>query len=70
MTCGDTPTYGWMGGLMGGSCQITKNQINLDLIQTIYADTPMCMGSWVDGWVNEWGQVKSLKIYREQQSHK
>ena len=26
---------GWMDGLMGRSCQITNNQINLDLIEII-----------------------------------
>ena len=48
MICRDTPTYGWvlggwvgvgwMGGSVGqwvGSCQITKNLINLDLIKII-----------------------------------
>ena len=46
MICGDTPTYGWMYGCLGGwvggwvhrwvgSCQIIKNQINLDLIEII-----------------------------------
>ena len=40
MICRDTPThgcvYGWMGGSVGqwvGSGQMTKNLINLDLIE-------------------------------------
>ena len=66
-----------MGGCMGGwvdrwvwSDQITKNRIKLDLIEIIqfclkiydFIETPLPMGCWVDGWVNGWGQVKSLKI--------
>ena len=40
MICGDIPTYGWVDGWMVGwldvgSCQITKNCINLDLIEII-----------------------------------
>ena len=42
MICGDNPTYGWVYGWFGWwvgqlveSCQITKNQINLDFIQII-----------------------------------
>ena len=64
---------GWMGGSMGGSGQMTKNLINLDLIEVIQfclkiydcRDTqpthpPMggCVGGWVGQWVNQWGQVK------------
>ena len=63
---------------MGGwveSCQITKYQINLDLIEIIQfclkmydvkKPQPMggCMGDWVDGWVDGWGHVKLLKIER------
>ena len=37
MICGDTPTYGWwLGWWVGrwvGSCEITKYQINLELIE-------------------------------------
>ena len=43
MICRDTPTHGWvgvwvvgwMGGSMGGSGQMTKNLINLDLVEVI-----------------------------------
>ena len=35
MICGDTPTYGWMGGLMGRLMLNHLNQINLDLIKKI-----------------------------------
>ena len=35
MICGDTPNYGWMGGSMGGSGQIAKNRINIDLFEII-----------------------------------
>ena len=42
MIYGDTPTNGWVYGLLGGwvgqwvgACQITKNQIKLDLIEPI-----------------------------------
>ena len=38
MICGDIHTYGWVYGWVGqliGSCQITKSQINLDLIDII-----------------------------------
>ena len=35
MICGDTPTYGWLGGLMGGLMSNYSNQINLDLIEII-----------------------------------
>ena len=58
---------------MGGSGQMTKNLINLDLIEVIQfclkiadcRDTPPthppmggCVGGWVGQWVNQWGQVK------------
>ena len=33
--CGDTPTYGWMGALMGGLMSNHLNQINFDLIEII-----------------------------------
>ena len=79
MICRDTPTHGWvwvvgwMGGSMGGSGQMTKNLINLDLIKVIQfclkiydcRDTPPthppmggCVGGWVGQWVNGWSQVK------------
>ena len=46
-----------------GSCQITKYQINLDIIEIIqfclkiydllkHITYGWCMGGWVDGWVN------------------
>ena len=61
-----------MGGSVGqcmGSCQITKNLINLDLIEIIqfclkiydlWRHPPMdgCVGGWVVQWVNGWDQVK------------
>ena len=68
---------GWFGGWVGswvGSGQITKNQINLDLIDIIQFclkiynlwrnPKPMgrCMGDWVVGWVDGWGHVNSIKI--------
>ena len=58
---------------MGGSGQMTKNLINLDLIELIQfclkiydcRDTPPthppmdgCVGGWVGQWVNRSGQVK------------
>ena len=54
-----------------GSCQVTKNQIILDLIKIIQFclkiyDLLTCMHLWVDvwvfGWVNGWDHVKSLKF--------
>ena len=63
---------GWVGQWMG-SGQMTKNLINLDLIEVIqfclkiydFRDTPPthppmggCVGGWVGQWVNGWGQVK------------
>ena len=42
MICSDTPTHGWVGGLLGGwvgqwvgSGQMTKILINVDLIEII-----------------------------------
>ena len=42
MVCCNMPTFGWMYGCMGvwvgqwvGSCQISKSQINCDLIEII-----------------------------------
>ena len=69
MICGDIPSYGWVyGWLFGwvgwylGSCQITKNWINLDLIEIIQ----FCLkiyDLWRHShtWVNGWAHVKSLK---------
>ena len=65
---------GWLGGWVGqwvGSGQITKNQINLDLIeifqfclkiQHLWRLPHPRVGVWVVKWVDGWGQVKSLKI--------
>ena len=74
----DTPTYGWVCGwvcgVMGGSVaewvgsgQMTKNLINLDLIEIIQfclkiydllRHLHLWVGVWINGWVNGWGQVK------------
>ena len=64
-----------MGGSVGQwveSGQITKNLINLDLIEIIiqfslkiydlWRQAYPWMGVRVVGWVNGWGQVKLLKI--------
>ena len=58
-----------------GSCQITKYEINLDLIEIIqfylkiydlwrhpHLWVSVWVVQWVDGWVGGWGQVKSLNI--------
>ena len=55
-----------------GSCQISKSQINCDLIEIIqfflkiYDLWRHPTHGWVDGWVivwvRVWGHVKSLKI--------
>ena len=41
-----------------GPCQITKNQINLDLIEIIqfcFKIYDLCMvAGWMDGWVDEY----------------
>ena len=51
---------GWKGGLMGGSCEIIKNLINLDLIEIIqfclniydlWPHPHLWTGVWVDGWM-------------------
>ena len=60
----------WVGQLVELG-QITKNQINLELIEIIQFCLKICdllkhphlwvgvwVGVWVDGWVNGWGQVK------------
>ena len=66
----DTPTCGWMGGSVGqwvGSGQMTKNLINLDLIEIVQfclkifdflRHLHLWVGVWINGWVNGWGQVK------------
>ena len=70
MICRDTTTHGWVcGGWVGqwvGSGQITKNLINLDLIEIIQfclkisdllRHPHLWVGVWINGWVNGWGQV-------------
>ena len=71
MIYGDTPIYGlvcrWLGGLIGGSMdgsgQVTKNQINLELIEIIqfylkiydlWRHPHLWVDVWVDGWDNGW----------------
>ena len=54
---------GWFSGSMGGSGQITKNLINLDLIEIIQFclkiyDLLRHPHLWVGVWINGWGQVK------------
>ena len=58
---------GWFSGSMGGSGRITKNLINLDLIEIIQfclkiydllRHPHLWVGVWINGWVNGWGQVK------------
>ena len=54
---------GWFSGSMGGSGQITKNLINLDLIKIIkfclkIYDLLRHPHLWVGVWINGWGQVK------------
>ena len=61
---------GWLGGWVGqwvGSGQMTKNLINLDLIQIIQFSLKiydllrhlhLWVSVWSNGWVNGWGQVK------------
>ena len=50
-----------------GSGQMTKNLINLDLIEIIQFSLKiydllrhphLWVGVWINGWVNGWGQVK------------
>ena len=52
-----------------GSGQMTKNLINLDLIEIIQfclkiydllRHLHLWVGVWINGWVNGWGQVKWL----------
>ena len=59
-----------MGGSVGqwvGSGQMTKNLINLELIEIIQfclkiydllRHLHLWVGVWINGWVNGWGQVK------------
>ena len=62
---------GWFSGSIGGSGHITKNLINLDLIEIIQFFLKIYdllrhpqlwvgvwINGWVNGWVNGWGQVK------------
>ena len=68
MILGDTSTYRWVYGCMGGSVgqwvgsgHITKYQINLDLIKIIkfclkIYDLLRHPHLWVGVWVNGWGQ--------------
>ena len=54
---------GWFSGSMGGLGQITKNLINLDLIEIIQFclkiyDLLRHPHLWVGVWINGWGQVK------------
>ena len=73
MICRDTPTHGWvLGGSVGqwlGSCQMTNNLINLDIIEIIqfclkiydlYRHPPM-VGVWVDGWFS--GSMGGVRSY-------
>ena len=75
MICWDTPTYGWVYGWLGrrvgwllGSCQITKKQINFDLIKIIQFclrfmiswDTPTY--GWVYGWMARSCQITNNQI--------
>ena len=48
---------------MGGPCQITKNQINIELIEIVqfcltidglWKHAHLWVGVWVNGWVNGW----------------
>ena len=77
MICRGTPTYGWVCGWMGGSVgqwmgpgQMTKNLINLDLIEIIQFCLKIydllrhlhligCMDQWVGQWVGS-GQMTNL----------
>ena len=58
---------GWFSGSMGGLGQMTKNLINLDLIEIIQfylkiydllRHLHLWVGVLINGWVNGWGQVK------------
>ena len=49
-----------------GSCQITKNLINFDLIKIVQfclkiSDLWRHPHLWAPGWVNGWAHVKLLK---------
>ena len=64
MVCDDTHTfgqvYGWVVDQLVGSCQISKNLINCDLIKIIqfclkiYDLWKHPTHGWVDGWVIVW----------------
>ena len=67
MICGDTPTYEWvyvwLGAWVGqlvGSYQITKNWINLDIIEIIqfclkiYDLWRHSTYGWMYGWFGGW----------------
>ena len=69
------PLGGCMGGWVGqwvGSCQISKSQINCDLIEIIQFclkiydlwrhPTHRWVYGWVIVWVRVWGHVESLNI--------
>ena len=69
----DTPRAVWMGGSIGGVSQMTKNLINLDLIEIIefclkIYDLWRHPHPWVSVWmvggsVGQWvGQFKSQKF--------
>ena len=60
MVCGDMPTFGWVYGWLGGwvgSCQISKSQINCDLLEIIqfflkiYDLWRHPTHGWVHGWI-------------------
>ena len=63
MICRNTPTHGWVCGLvsgsMGGSGEITNNLINLDIIEIsqfclkIY-DLKETPHPWVGAWIVVW----------------
>ena len=57
---------GWMVDKWVGSGQMTKNSIDLDLVEIIQFclkiyDLWRHPNLWLDGWVNGWAHVKSLK---------
>ena len=74
----DTPTYGWVCGCMSGSVgqwvgsgQMTKNLINLDLIEIIQfclkiydllRHLHLWVGVWINGWVNGWGSGQMTNL--------
>ena len=63
--CGDSPTYGWVHGLVGGWVngwgQVKSLKIELiKIIQfclkiyDLLRHPHLWLGVWVDGWVNMW----------------